>query len=188
MGKFTKSYWVCLWLALLGLIIVVAMLFSSCKILHTKKANSNDTTSLKKTELTSKDSATKGGVKSDSSKTKEEFEWWRLILSQQNRDTNIYNINSYPQPATVIYEGGRGSREEQKHVYDSAWDNRMTVLVAQSIDSMNRKISNLEENKKTETKGVGLITVILIVVGSLIGYRLLGFLGGNYTITKKSKL
>ncbi len=187
MEKFTKSYWVCLWLSPLALIIVVSMSFASCKILHTKKANSNDTTSLKKTELTSKDSSAKGGVKTDSSKTKEDYEWWRVILSQQKGDTNIYNINSYPQPATVIYEGGKGSREEQKHVYDSAWDNRMTVLVAQTIDSMNRKISNLEKNSRSETKGVGLITIILIGAGFLIANRLLGFVGSNYTITKKQK-
>lgn len=187
MGKFTKSYWVCLWLALLSLIIVVSMLFASCKILHTKKTNSNDTTSVKKTDLSTKDSSTKGGVKTDSSKTKEEFEWWRLILSQHRGDTNVYNFNSYPQPATVIYEGGKGSREEQKHMYDSAWDNKVTVLVAQSIDSMNRKISNLEKNSRTETKGVGLITVILIGAGFLLANRLLGFVGSNYTITKKSK-
>lgn len=186
MEKFSKSYWVCLWLALLGLIIVVTMLFSSCKILHTKKVKSNDTTSVKKTELNSKDSATKGAVKTDSSKTKEEFEWWRVILSQQRGDTNVYNFNSYPQPATVIYEGGKGSREEQKHVYDSAWDNKITVLVAQSIDSMNRKISNLEKSSLSETKGVGLITVILIGAGFFIANLLLGYVGSNYTIKKKS--
>lgn len=187
MEKFTKSYWRCLWLALLGLIIVISMLFSSCKILHTKKTKSNDTTSVKKTEIATKDSSTRGVVQSDSSKTKEEFEWWRLILSQQRGDTNVYNINSYPQPATVIYEGGKGSREEQKHLYDSAWDNRMAVQVALAIDSMNRKIDSMEKNSRTETKGVGLFTLLLVGAGFLIANKLLGFVGSNYSITKKSK-
>lgn len=187
MEKHSKSYWICLWLVLLGLILVVSMFFASCKILHFKKASSSDTTSLKKTEVQVKDSSNKGGIKTDDTKTKDQYEWWRVITSLPRGDTNVYNINSYPAPATVIYEGGSGVKEEQRQVRDSIWDNNVTVMVAQAIDSMNRKLSNLEKNSKTETKGVGLITVLLIGAGFLIANRLLGFVGSNYTITKKEK-
>lgn len=187
MEKFSKSYLVCLWLALLALIIVVSLLFSSCKILHTKKESKNDTTRVIKADLSVKDTSSKGSIKKDDTQSTDKYEWWRIITSLPKGDTNVYNINTYPAPATVIYEGGSGVKEEQRQIMDSSWDNKMTMLVAQAIDSMNRKISNLENNSRTETKGVGLMTILLIGAGFLIANKLLGFLGGNYTITKKVK-
>lgn len=187
MEKYSKSYWVCLWLSLLALIIVVTVMFSSCKILHTKKESKNDTTRVIKSDLTIKDTSSTGSTKTDNTQSTDKYEWWRIIASLPKGDTNVYNINTYPAPATVIYEGGSGVKEEQREIRDSSWDNKMTMLVAQAIDSMNRKISNLEERSKTETKGVGLLTLILIGAGFLIANKLLGFLGSNYTIKKTVK-
>jgi hypothetical protein len=186
-SKYGKSLWACLWIALLCIILLVTVILSSCKILHNKKADSNDSAHVQKTSLFQKDTSSTGGVKTDDSKSTDKYEWWRIISMHPRGDTNVYNINSYPAAPAVIYEGGSGVKEEQKQLRDSTWDNKITVMVAQAIDSINRKISSIDERSKKTTPGVDLMTILLIVAGFFTSNMLLGYFRSNYKINKRSK-
>ncbi len=171
---------------LMGLLVCT---FSSCEILKHKKSETLDSTRIIKTVVAIKDTTSAGVVSKEKTTEKEANEWWRVIQQFQPHggDTTIVYNNHYPQPATVIYEGGKGSREATAERTDSAWINSVMTMVATSLDSMNKKLTTIEKDKKSETKGVGLLTVLLLGVGFVLLNYLLGFVGSNYSIVKKQK-
>jgi len=180
------------------LILIVAALLSfivfclsSCEVLKKSSSSSAENTSLQKQTTATTDSSTGGALKKQNSITKEDYDWFKTTLqfAAPAKDTNITNIYNYTQPgqpATIIYEGGKGSRQTEQTTIDSTWFKNALSQMQQQLDSTNTKLSAAQSQKHTETKGVGLITVLLIVGGGLLAYRLLGF-ASNFTIVKKVK-
>lgn len=162
--------------------ILIILFASGCEVLKSKRQSYSDTASVKKTELVVKDSSAAGNVKITDEKRKEDYEWFRLILQNWPKDSSVTNI--YPQPATIIYEGGKGRSETAMIRRDSAWDNKLTLLVANTLDSMNRRMEMIEKKKQSETKGVGLVTLLIVGAIFLLVNRLLAFAGSNYKIQK----
>ena len=167
------------------LIWLIFFPITGCEVFKFLRQNSSDSTAVKKTAVTNSDSTAGGSVKKETSNSKEESEWWRIIQQYQPKggDTTINNF--YPQPATIIYEGGKGSREEIKNTTDSSWYSNIMKMMADTFDSTNRRLDTIERSKHSETKGLGLVTIVLIGVGLLIANKLLGFFGNNYRIAKK---
>lgn len=174
---------------LLILLAVVCILFtlllcSGCEVFKFRKENKTDSTAVKKKIAVATDSSNGGSVKKEETKSKEENEWWRLI-QHYGRDTVTNNF--YPQPATIIYEGGRGNKEESTSTVDSSYYQNMMRMVAMSFDSLNRKVDSIENKKHSETKGVGLITLLLVAGGAVVLLKLMGWVGSNYSFVKVKK-
>ncbi len=180
-----------LYALLIGFIAFFIMLMASgCEILKTRKEVRNDSTNVKKTEVVRTDSSSSGSVKTENTKTKEDYEWFRLILQGMPRDTSVSITNVYPQPGgTIIYEGGKGSRQEDKSVQDSSWKMELMRFNAMMFDSLNRKMETIAVSKHSETKGVGLGLTILIILGAQILFKVLGWKLGHFKIinTKTEK-
>lgn len=180
-----------LYALLIGFIAFFVMLMASgCEILKTRKEVRNDSTNVKKTEVVKTDSSSSGSVKTENTKTKEDYEWFRLILQGMPRDTSVSITNVYPQPGgTIIYEGGKGSRQEDKSVQDSSWKMELMRFNVQMFDSLNRKMEEIAVKKQSETKGLGAISIILIILASQILLKLLGGPLGRHkiNITKTEK-
>ena len=185
-----------LWaLLLIVFLLVMVVAFSSgCEVLKHKRTTHQDSTVVAKKELATEVVNTGGSVRRDSSEANERYEWLRVIQQFAQRPvatgdsvTNNY-YNTYPQPATIIYETGKGERNEKSGSYDSTFYNNIMRMVAMSLDSLSRKMDQVEKNKKSETKGVGLVTVALIVAGVVLLLKGAGWGLSNFTIVKKSRV
>lgn len=170
---------------LLALLIAAVVVFftSGCEILKTRQEVKADSTHVAKTVTVNNDSVNAGNVKKTDEKSKDSYEWWRMIVP--GKDTNIVNNNFYPQPATIIYEGGKGVREESKQTTDSSWLQRILQQMTATLDSNNVRLQKLETSKHSETKGLGLWAMIALLVGVYIVLNIGGYAIKNFTITKK---
>ncbi|MEO0312289.1 MAG: hypothetical protein RIQ89_1946 [Bacteroidota bacterium] len=175
-----------LWLLMALLIAWLVSLFTGCEVLKQKKSAKADSTSVKKQSTSIIDSNNAGSVSTAENKTKEESEWWRVIKQFAKPDTNVTN-NYYHQgqPATIIYEGGRGTKEEASKQTDSTWRNQFLSMVADALDSMNHKIESIDKGKHSQTKGVGLVTLLLLLGGFFILSNGAGFILKKYKISKR---
>jgi hypothetical protein len=157
--------------------LTIAFLSSGCEVFKTFKENKSDTASVKKLTVTTENENEGGAVKTEDNRTHEENEWFRVTMKyltdKKDGDTTINNFIT--QPATVIYEGGKSSRDEETKVVDSTWHHNTMKMVALAVDSISRKVDNYEKTKHSETKGIGWITVLLIGIGLIILIRRVGF-------------
>lgn len=169
-----------------ALFALIILILTSCNIERFFTRQRSDSTAVSKVQTGIKDSLNSGSVSTNNSKSKEEYEWWRMIVENMPKgDTTVTVNNIYPAPARVIYEGGSGTRQEEKQSKDSAWMHQVFSFIKESLDSTNRRIDNVEKQSKTETKGLGLFTLILVMGGAVVLFKLMGFIGTNYSITKK---
>lgn len=162
------------------LLLLVAL--CGCEVLKHKSTNRVDSTSVKKSIAVDSSSLNAGSVKKEDKKSIEENEWWRII-QQFPRDTNVTNTNVYP--STVIYEGGKGKKEETQHTYDSAFLTQFATSVKTMFEQTLLRIEQLEKNKSSEFKGLGLLTMIAIALGVVVFFKGIGWLRNKYSIIKK---
>ncbi len=168
------------------LAIIVAVFSSGCSIEKFFSRQRSDSTIVAKTQTEKKDSTSAGSVNTTNNKSKEDYEWWRVILENMPKiDSNVTVNNIYPAPARVIYEGGTGKIEQEVNSKDSTWFYQLALLIKATTDSTNKRIDNLEKKKDVSTPGLGLWTLIIVAGGAVIFFKLLGYAGSNFTITKK---
>lgn len=170
-------------------IIALAVVFSGCEITKGKKSASFDQTGVSKKTASSTDSSAGGGIKKTESNSKEQYDWYRTIMQYlpgQYRDTNITNVYNYPQqPATIIYEGGKGTKEQNTNTFDSTWFKNALASAMASMDSLKSIVQTSEKNKQSETKGVGLVLVIIVAVAAVVLYALLTGYLKRFRIVKR---
>ena len=169
------------------IILILSYCFSGCEVIKTFKGNKSDTASVKRSALSLDNTGEGAAVRTEDNKSHEENEWFRVTMKwlaeKKDGDTTINNFIT--QPATVIYEGGKSSRAEETKLVDSTWYHNIMKMVAMAVDSTSRKSNNYEKTKHSATKGSGWITLLLIGIGLIALNKGLGFIGNNYTITKK---
>ena len=177
------------WFVVLAILmaLVIALFTGGCEVFKFRKEDNKDTTSVNKGIIASSDTSSKGSVKTEEGKVKETADWWRVI-QQFPRDTNITNNNYYPQPATVIYEGGNATKESEYKNTDSSWQVDMRNFMLQWSDSMNAKIERIEKTKHSETKGIGTTIIMLVIVGLFVLSKGYNLWKSNYQIIKKQKV
>lgn len=150
--------------------LTIAYLCSGCEVLKTFNRNKSDTTSVKRSAVAVDNTHAGGGLRTEDNQSHEDNEWFRVTMKylaeKKDGDTTINNF--IPQPATVIYEGGRSTRDEESKVVDSTWYHSMMKLTAMAVDSMSRKVDNYGKTKHSEMKGVGWITVLIVGLGIII--------------------
>jgi hypothetical protein len=146
--KFFLAY-----MAGVALLILLAMLFSSCKLTRDVSKNSTDSSSVKtdRTEYS----------RTDSSRNTKEKDSDRITFVYPV-DTTVNNYYTYP--STVIYEKIKEKQEDKSFDYES--------FRRELLDSVNKK----EEVKQvaSETKiGPSTFEWVLIALGALVVLRLL---------------
>lgn len=165
-----------------------SMALSSCRVIKGKQSVKSDSTAVHKVEAVTKDSTVAGAVsKSDIT---EMYEKWKATFTFP-KDTSVVNIHNYPtetpwrvQPIQVTYEKETGERRETRT--DSAWMHQFTQSVFVALDSVNRKLDQVTKSKQSETKGLGLIAVILIGFGILLFWEGAKKIVSKYSIIKKA--
>lgn len=177
-------YAACIGTAILNIAVIflIGCGITGCEILKNKKSLNQETTGVSKKETFAIDTSNGGSVKKNETKTKEEFDWYRLTQmfdnnKQQPGDTKVY-------PTAVIYEGGKGSKEQTSNTSDSNWFKNAIGLLTKQVDSLNSKLSSKEKDIQSETKGVGLVMVIFIVAGFFVLYMLGKYFFGKFKIIK----
>lgn len=159
---------------ILGLVAII-LLMISCQVLKSKKSISSDSTSVKKEVLAITDTSKGGSVKTNT--TKEEFDWYKMTqLFDQNKakpgDTKVY-------PSTVIYEGGKGSKEST--TIDSSWFKNALAIMQAKVDSTNKKYEEDQKNKSSESKGLGLWLIAICFGVYWLLTKGISFLTSKYT-------
>jgi hypothetical protein len=153
-------------LLLLFLTAMIIVGVSSCKILKTKSELKADSTALHQKTKTDSAAINTGAVKKEETKSKEENEWWRIIQQFANKkDTNITNTNLYP--STIIYEGGKGKKEESRSSYDSSFYNFVLKMISDSLSSISTRVEQSSKSKETQA------ITIWHIIGACIGTALL---------------
>jgi hypothetical protein len=178
--KKLKLYKTILYAMITGVIILC---LQGCEILKNKKSLQLDDTAVSKKETAATDSSQGGSINKTETKTKEEFDWWRMTqLFDQNKavpgETKVY-------PSTIVYEGGKGSKEQTQNSTDSTWFKNAISLLTNQVDSLNRKLEMKEKDIKSETKGVGLVMVIIIVAAAFVLYLIGKGLFKKFSIVKR---
>lgn len=168
------------------LLFLLMLLNTNCSIEKFFSRQRSDSTDVTKTQTEKKDSTSAGSVNTTNTKSKEDYEWWRVILENMpKKDTNVTVNNIYPAPARVIYEGGTGKIEQEVNSKDSTWFYQLALLIKSSTDSTNKRIDNLEKKKDVSTPGLGIITVILIAAAVAIFFKGVSYIVSNYKLSKK---
>lgn len=161
-------------LILIGLLI---MCFSRCNVLKSKRSTVASTDSVSKRSTSVVDTGTGGSVSRGTSK--ETFDWSKLTI-QYPRDTpNMTNIYNYPQrPATVVYETGKGTKEEART--DSNWFKNFLVQLDDKYDARFTRIEESVKNKETKPS---IWFYIILIAGSLFGWEIIKY-GWKFVRTK----
>jgi hypothetical protein len=170
--------------------IIIALLFivfsCGCEVLKGKKSMKADSTNVKKSVVKDSNTTNAGSVSKNETNSKEQNEWWRqTYVYPQSKDSIITNNYFTTPPATIIYEGGRGTKEESSKSSDSSFYHQFQLMLTEQMDSTRSMIAAQVKSKESETKGVGLITMILLLVGAVLLFKALGLIGSKYTIVKK---
>lgn len=181
-------------LALLAILALAAIIIGlpgceSSKKLFKRNA---DSTGVSRKESGLIDTSSAGSVKKNSSSSQENWDWWKTTVIPTLRqagtrhDTNIYNISN--QPPMIIYEGGKGSKETQSNTIDSNWFKAALQQFKSEYDSTHKAENVKDLDKHTETKGLGLWSIILIaMLSGTIGPLIAGgikLLKSKYKIVK----
>jgi len=158
--------------------LTLAFLASGCEVSKKFKENKSDTASVKKSAMAVENSGNGSTVRTEDNRTHEETDWFRLTMKylteKNNGDTTINNFIT--QPATVIYEGGKSTRNEDIKRVDSGWYQNTMKVMAMAVDSISRKVEDYEKNKSSKTKGLGLFVTFLIGIGLIIFYQTLSYI------------
>lgn len=166
-------------------VLIILVLTSSCNIERYFSRNRADSTAVTKVKTGFKDSVNSGSVSTNNSKSKEDYEWWRMIVENMPKgDTTVTVNNIYPAPARVIYEGGTGTRQEEKQSKDSAWMYQLVSFLKEAMDSANKRLDTIEKQSKTETKGLGLWGLMLVAGAAVVFYKALNYAGNHITFKK----
>ncbi len=182
----TRKNALLLTILLLMVLFVSTCVLTSCSIEKFFSRQRSDSTTVAKTQTEKKDSTSAGSVNTTNTKSKEDYEWWRVILENlPKKDTNVTVNNIYPAPARVIYEGGTGKIEQEVNSKDSTWFYQLALLIKATTDSTNKRIDNLEKKKDVSTPGLGIITVILIAAAVAVIFRVISYVGSHYKLSKK---
>lgn len=159
------------------LIAVVVFGLYGCEVLKKKETVKSDSTSVKKELAVKVDSTHSGSVtKTDIS---EMYEKWKETIVLPKSEPNVTNLH----PVQIIREYEKGEKQETKT--DSSFYHNFQSMMFLAIDSLNRKIDQFSKDKHSETKGLGLLTVILIALGVVVAFKGLGFITSKYSIIKK---
>ncbi|MGQ0738641.1 MAG: hypothetical protein ACT4OJ_06235 [Bacteroidota bacterium] len=182
--------WRTLWIMLALLIVILIAVFSSgCNfdLFKSKTERKGDSTAVSIQKEARKDSSSGMTVSKEESRKKEENEWWRIIqqFEPKRGDTTINNF--YPQPATIIYEGGKGTKEENTSRFDSSAFLQLNQWWKDKFDSLEYKFQEATKNKESHSSGLGFTALLLVALGVIIIPKLLSWIGSNYHLTKKPK-
>lgn len=160
-------------LVLIALLAASVFILSSCNVTKAKRSSRASTDSVSSRTVSVVDTGRGGSISRE--KSHEQAEWWRTTF-QFPRDTSVVNV--YPAgPATVIYEGGKHTKEVDKA--DSSWfKNAFSVQQAQ-MDSLHRELVELRKDK--ETRPSIWLFVGIVVAGLLVYVVVSGFLK-KYTL------
>ena len=147
-----------------GLLIIIigAMLCSSCTLLKKSSRVNKDSTAVAKVDS--------GNVKINSTEKKDSLAWWREIVNF-GRDTTINNIttpiNNY-YPTSYIREGGTQVKTDKQLNYDSLWNNR--------LDSLRLVLTTLDKSKEVKVLNtwqiIGLCVIGFIVLKLIVKFKL----------------
>lgn len=163
-----------------ALILATCSLIGGCEILKSKRSSSADSTSVsRKTEANNSDSSG-GRVSKEQSNSKNEYE--RTTFIYPPRDTTVLNVYNQP-PSTIIYE--KGKSEQATTRVDSGWFKMMEQQLKSMSDSLSSSRKENSKDVEKQTKGVGLIAVILIALGAVVLFKLMGWGLGKFTIVRK---
>lgn len=133
------------WLTLFMLAWLVVIMLS-CNVIKGKRSTRATVDSVARKTVNVVDTGSGGAVSRGTSK--ETFDWSKLTIQYPPGDTNITNIYNYPQkPATVIYETGKGTKEET-HT-DSTWFKNALSAMQNSVDSLHRELATSQKDKET---------------------------------------
>lgn len=133
------------WLTLFMLACLVVILLS-CNVIKGKRSTRATVDSVARKTVNVVDTGSGGTVSRGTSK--ETFDWSKLTIQYPPGDTNITNIYNYPQkPATVVYETGKGTKEET-HT-DSTWFKNALSAMQNSVDSLHRELAISQKDKET---------------------------------------
>ena len=135
-----------------AIIIILAMLFSSCEVLKTKRQVTRDSTVTAKVDS--------GKLNIQTVNIKDSLAWWKETFNF-SRDTTIVNNNVYP--TSYIRERGVRTVETKSVNYDSLWSVR--------LDSLSYRIS--EATKTKETKVLSMWQIIGLAVGVCLVFLLI---------------
>lgn len=164
---------------LFALLMVFTVLMSSCSIDMFKKKTSSDSTSLKKEVAIDTSKKENGSVNKNNSISREEFDWFRTTMQYAPKGDTVTN-NIYPQ--TVIYEGGRGKKEQETNTIDSNWLKEQIARSMQKTDSTSASTTSKE--KSSETQVLGLWHIIGACIGTALLILILQY-ASKFKITKK---
>jgi cobalamin biosynthesis Mg chelatase CobN len=174
------------------LLLVITMLSTGCafQFKKAKRSLTTDSTSVKRLDIKTSDTTAQGAVHKQETTTKENNEWFRMLiplLNQKGGDTTINNFISQPgqqQRPYIIYEGGKGSKEQTTNTVDSSWFNQMKLMQQNMLDSMNAKMTKTSTDKSSSA-GISLMTLILVGLAFLVINFGIGYFKNKYSITKK---
>lgn len=163
------------WLLVFMLAWLLVILLS-CNVIKAKRSTRATTDSVSRQTTAVVDTSQGGSV--SKAVSKETFDWSKLTLQYPPGDTNITNIYNYPQrPATVIYETGKGTKEESRS--DSTyWQNAFSLIQAQQ-DSLHRELLEMRKEKETRPS---IWLFVAVVVGIMIVWKGIGWVTSKYSL------
>lgn len=152
------------------IIWIVAMILSCCALLSCsfmKKINrsKSDSASIRKELNSSFDSSKSGSVKNEKNHFKEDSDWWKITQTFPQSKSPVPGVtNVYP--STVVYEGGKNSKEQEQSSSDSSWMKNAISKLESKLDSAGKVIENYESN--TKTKAFQLTWWMVIILCGLV--------------------
>lgn len=147
---------------LLFMLACLLVILASCELF--KKTTKKETDSMTSSVKTSAglDTSKSGSVTKTNTNTKEQDEWWRKII-QYPVDTSHDVTNVYP--STIIYEGGKGTKETNTQQIDSNWLKAYIAFAMSQKDTTHASASSKEVEKQSETKGLGVWLFVICFAG-----------------------
>lgn len=145
------------WAAVIIFIITFAALYfliiilPGCNVTKHRNLSTSDTTGISKSLKNNLDTSKGGNIKSSDISSKENSEWWKkTFVFPTDTSKNVTNVY----PSTIIYEGGKGNKETNERKFDSGWFYDYKASMEAKYDSTNKKISELQEDKKSKSGGI----------------------------------
>lgn len=146
------------------LIAAMAVLLSSgCSIDMFKKKTSSDSTSLKKELAIDTSKKESGSISKTNTVSREEFDWFKTTMQYGPKGDTVTN-NIYPQ--TVIYEGGRGKKEQETNSIDTNWLKEQLGKSQSKTDSTSASAASTDKKSKTQ------VLSFWHIIGACIGTAL----------------
>lgn len=157
-----KNFWSII-ITFIVTFLILCFLLPSCSVLKKSHSEKEQSSKVVKSNLETSDSLNSGNIKKSNSISKEDFDWWRTTFinsPQKENDSSGSVTNVYP--STVIYEGGKGSKESDVSSFDSSWFLRELQSRDLRIDSLSTSKEVKDESKKTTTdwKLYGIIAIL----------------------------